>query len=51
METTKDYYFTDNQIDYLLTFMRDYLRNWQDETLCELADLIEDQIVNHPNNQ
>lgn len=49
----KAYYFTDDQIDFLLQIVRDNaqyeeedLRDWMNE----LANQIEDQIVNHPTN-
>ena len=60
-ETLKEYHFTDTQIDMILRVMRDkaFSSRFQDD--CEkshedfsrynqLANLIEDQIVNHKNN-
>ena len=50
----KEYHFTDDQIDFLLDmvntnaqFEDDDLRDW----MTELANQIEDQIVNHPTNE
>lgn len=47
----KEYHFTDEQIDFLMHIVRDNaqyedeeLRDWMNE----LANQIEDQIVNHP---
>jgi hypothetical protein len=59
--TLKDYHFTDDQIDTILRVMRDkafqvkYVRGHEDffknsKQLDELANLIEDQIANHPEN-
>ena len=53
-----DFYFTDDQIDQLLRLVRNkafqvkYNPQPEDEDYDynELADLIEDQIVNHPTN-
>lgn len=49
----KEYHFTDEQIDFLLDIVRnnaqyedDHSREW----MIELANQIEDQIVNHPTN-
>ena len=49
----KEYHFTDEQIDFLLDmvntnaqFEDGNLRDW----MTELANQIEDQIVNHPTN-
>lgn len=47
---TKDYYFTDSQIDRILTIVKWYSSNGNREDDKELANLIEDQIVNHPEN-
>jgi hypothetical protein len=64
-ETLKDYHFTDEQIDHLLRLVRNkafmvsmskiqLLHNPDAEIdtydYNELANIIEDQIVNHPNN-
>jgi hypothetical protein len=55
-DTFKEYYFTDKQIDTILQLVRSQtvmLHNstWIDDESCnELANLIEDQIVNHPTN-
>ena len=54
-----DFYFTDDQIDQLLRLVRNkaFQVKWnpqpdedEDYDYNELADLIEDQIVNHPIN-
>ena len=49
----KEFHFTDEQIDFLLDIVKnnaqyedDNLREW----MTELANQIEDQIVNHPTN-
>jgi hypothetical protein len=51
--TLKEYYFTDEQIDFLLHFVKNNAqfedgesREWMED----LANQIEDQIVNHPTN-
>jgi len=60
-DTLKDYQFTDEQIDQLLRLARNkafqvkYNPQLEDEDedyedYYELANLIEDQIVNHPTN-
>jgi hypothetical protein len=56
-ETLKDYHFTDEQIDTILRVMRDTAFRSRFQVDCEnfsqyneLANLIEDQIVNHPTN-
>jgi hypothetical protein len=43
----KEYHFTDEQIDSILDIVRS---NAHDQFITELADQIEDQIVNHPTN-
>lgn len=47
----KDFYFTEEQIDFLMHIVRDNAQ-YEDEELKdwmnELANSIEDQIVNHP---
>ena len=50
----KEFHFTDEQIDFLLDIVKnnaqfedDNLREW----MTELANQIEDQIVNHPTNE
>jgi hypothetical protein len=49
----REYHFTDEQIDFLLNIVRDNAQ-YEDEELTdwmtELANQIEDQIVNHPEN-
>ena len=58
MPETKDYHFTDAQIDTILRLVRneafkvrhDYDFDVADVEYCKLANLIEDQIVNHPEN-
>jgi len=54
-ETLKEYHFTDAQIDTILRLVRNEAFNnlhdydyATDVKYSELADLIEDQIVNHP---
>lgn len=63
-ETLKEYHFTDAQIDTILRLVRNevfkirhdyriryrYAFNAADLKYSELANLIEDQIVNHPTN-
>ncbi len=49
----KEYHFTDEQIDFLLQIVRDNAQYEDDEDhdwMMELANQIEDQIVNHPTN-
>jgi len=54
----KDYHFTDEQIDAILRLARNEAFERQHDleysryslSYSELADLIEDQIVNHPTN-
>jgi hypothetical protein len=56
---TKDYHFTDEQIDQLLRLVRNkaFQVSWNPHpdddsyNYKELANLIEDQIVNHPTNE
>ena len=52
-ETLREYHFTDEQIEFLMQIVRnnaqyegDEVREWMEE----LANQIEDQIVNHPTN-
>ena len=47
---TKDYQFTDEQIDRILKIVIWYADNGNRVGDIELADLIEDQITNHPEN-
>jgi len=52
-DTLKEYHFTDEQIDFLLQIVRDNAQYEEDEDrewMTELANQIEDQIVNHPTN-
>jgi len=60
-DTLKEYHFTDKQIDTILRVMRDKAFSSRFQVDCEkshedssqyneLANLIEDQIVNHPTN-
>jgi hypothetical protein len=57
-ETLKEYHFTDTQIDTILRLVRneafkvrhDYDYDAADMKYSELANLIENQIVNHPTN-
>jgi hypothetical protein len=49
-DTLKEYHFTDYQINFLLQFVRDnaqYEDGEDREWMNELANQIEDQIVNH----
>jgi Rad3-related DNA helicase len=51
MSQLKEYHFTDDQIDYLLKCVVQSSRHTQDKSIDWIADLanqIEDQIVNHP---
>jgi hypothetical protein len=55
--TLKEYHFTDEQIDTILRLVRSeaFDANWggtwiDDEPYTVLANIIEDQIVNHPTN-
>lgn len=56
MSELKEFYFTDEQIDQLLRLVRSEafnLKVYRDdeyESYNELANQIEDQIVNHPTN-
>ena len=53
MTELKEYHFTDEQIDFLLQIVRDNAQYEEDEDydwMMELANQIEDQIVNHPTN-
>lgn len=53
MADMKEYYFTDDQIDFIMSLVRDnaqYEEEEQREYMTELANQIEDQIVNHPTN-
>ena len=57
-DTLKEYHFTDEQVDQVLRLVRNkaFQVNWnpnpedQDYDYNELANQIEDQIVNHPTN-
>jgi len=52
-ETLKEYHFTDEQIDFLMRIVRNnaQFEDGEDrEFMEELANQIEDQIVNHPTN-
>ena len=51
--TLKEYHFTDEQIVFLLQIVRDnaqYEDTEDREWMEDLANQIEDQIVNHPTN-
>jgi hypothetical protein len=51
--TLKEYHFTDEQIVFLMQIVRDnaqYEDTEDREWMEDLADQIEDQIVNHPTN-
>ena len=52
-ETLKEYHFDDEQIEFLMRIVRDNAQYEDDEVrewMEELANQIEDQIVNHPTN-
>ena len=52
-DTLKEYHFTNEQIDFLMQIVRDnaqYEDTEDREFMEDLADQIEDQIVNHPTN-
>jgi hypothetical protein len=49
-DTLKEYHFTDYQINFLLQFVRDNAQYEEGEWMNELANQIEDQIVNHSTN-
>lgn len=51
-ETLRQYYFTDEQIDFLMQIVRSTLVCYIEDRkfMEELANQIEDQIVNHPDN-
>jgi len=52
-DTLKEYYFTDEQVSFLMQFVRNnaqYEDGEDREWMNELANQIEDQIVNHPTN-
>lgn len=50
----REYHFTDEQIDFLMRIVRNNAQFEDDdedqEFMMELANQIEDQIVNHPDN-
>jgi len=54
-EPLREYHFTDGQIEFIMNFLRDNSHN-KEYTMCErdyileLSNQIEDQIVNHPEN-
>ena len=53
MTELKEYHFDDEQIDFLMRIVRDNAQYEDDEVrewMEELANQIEDQIVNHPTN-
>jgi hypothetical protein len=54
MPQNKDYYFTDEEIDFLMRLVRNNAQFEDGDEDCEfmeeLAKKIEDQIVNHPTN-
>jgi hypothetical protein len=53
MPELKEYHFTDEQIEFLMRFVRENAQYEDDEDrewLEDLANQIEDQIVNHPTN-
>lgn len=54
MSQLREYHFTDEQIDFLLTLVRNNAQFEEEEEdqdfMNDLANQIEDQIVNHPTN-
>jgi len=53
IDTPEDYYFTHQQISFLMQFVRNnaqYEDGEDREWMEDLANQIEDQIVNHPAN-
>jgi hypothetical protein len=53
MTELKEYHFDDEQIEFLMRIVRDNAQYEDDEVrewMEELANQIEDQIVNHPTN-
>jgi hypothetical protein len=53
IDTPKEYYFTDEEIVFLLQLVRDNSKYEDGDDrvwMNELANQIEDQIVNHPTN-
>ena len=48
MTELRDYYFTDDHIDFIHMLVKDKARNSGEDWINELANIIEDQIVNHP---
>ena len=53
-QTLKEYHFTDEQIEFLMQLVRNNAQFEDEEEdrkfMEELANQIEDQIVNHPTN-
>jgi hypothetical protein len=52
-DTLKEYYFTDNQIEFLLRIVRNHSQYEDESVEClvrDFANQIEDQIVNHRTN-
>ena len=53
--TLKAYHFTDEQIDFLLNLVRNNAQFEEEEEdqdfMNDLADQIQDQITNHPDNE
>ena len=52
-DTLKEYYFTDNQIEFLLRLVRNHSQYADENVEClvtDFANQIEDQIVNHRTN-
>jgi hypothetical protein len=53
-QTLKEYHFTDEQIEFLMQIVRNNAQFEDEEEdrkfMEELANQIEDQIVNHPTN-
>ena len=53
MSELREYHFTDEQIDFILELIQGHAKHFPDENgkfMVELANQIEDQIVNHRDN-
>jgi len=54
MSQLKQYHFDDGQIEFIMNFLRDNAHNPEykgdRDFIQELSNQIEDQIVNHPDN-
>jgi len=49
-DTLKEYHFTDKQIDMIYNLVFNMIGDDEYKSYHELANQIEDQIVNHPTN-